>query len=114
MSDELGRRQFMRKAAVAGAIVWTVPTIVSLEPAGAAERHSAAPRPPKQPQTETNTFDTGGAALEMGPALPKGLPASLPFTGDNERTGAIIGTGIAAAGAALIVKGGPTRKPLDT
>jgi hypothetical protein len=91
---DLGRRQFMRKAAVAGAIVWTVPTIVSIEPAGAADRHSAPP----------------GAVVKPPPEVPPEVKAvqqkpdgQLPFTGDNEIVE--LGVGIAAlgAGAAMIL-----------
>lgn len=110
MSDELGRRQFIRKAAVAGAIVWTVPTIVSIDPANAADRGSAKPRPPV---SHPPVYETGGAAFEMGPALPAKLPGSLPFTGDNEQLGALIGGGAVVAGIALVAKGGRTRPAID-
>jgi hypothetical protein len=100
----LGRRQFMRKAAVAGAIVWTVPTIVSIEPAGAVDRHSAPPEPPggvvKPPQ-------------EVGPAQRK-PDGQLPFTGDNEIVELGVGVAAVTAGAAMLLLGEEgTRAPLD-
>ncbi len=90
---DLGRRQFMRKAAVAGAIVWTVPTIVSIEPAGAADRHSAPPKPP-------------GSVEKPPPKEISGRhhdPEQLPFTGDNEIVELGVGAAAIAAGAAMLM-----------
>jgi hypothetical protein len=82
----------MRKAAVAGAIVWTVPTIVSIEPAGAADRHSAPPEPPggvvKPPPT-------------VGPLHEH--QKQLPFTGDNEIVELGVGVAAITAGAAMLL-----------
>src|SRR5436190_1424119 len=41
-SADLERRQFLRRAAVAGAI-WAVPTVIAIKPASAAGLHSAPP-----------------------------------------------------------------------
>jgi hypothetical protein len=99
----LGRRQFMRKAAVAGAIVWTVPTIVSIAPAGAADRHSAPPKPP-------------GGVEQPPPTKISGRhkdPEQLPFTGDNEIVELGVGTAAIAAGAAMLILSAEGRHGLD-
>jgi len=100
---DLGRRQFMRKAAVAGAIVWTVPTIVSIAPAGAADRHSAPPKPP-------------GGVVEPPPKQIAGKHKDgeqLPFTGDNEIVELGVGTAAIAAGAAMLMLSAEGRHGLD-
>ena len=96
---DLGRRQFMRKAAVAGAIVWTVPTIVSIEPAVAADRHSAPP----------------GAVVKPPPAVGAvhdGPHAQLPFTGDNEIVELGIGVAAITAGAAMLLMSEESARPV--
>lgn len=97
--DEIGRRTFIRKAAVAGAIVWTVPTIVSIDPASAAtQRGSAKPKPPVTPPivTPTPMQETGGGEAEG---------EQLPFTGDNEIIELGVGVAAVTAGAAMLVLG---------
>jgi hypothetical protein len=97
-ATELGRRQFMRKAAVAGAIVWTVPTIVSIEPAGAADRHSRPPKPPVDPVggvVSTPHGDGDGDGQKDA--------AQLPFTGDNEILELGVGVAAITAGAAMLM-----------
>ena len=95
-SMTLGRRQFVRRAVVAGAIVWTVPTIVSLEPAGASTtRHSARPVAPPRTPVERSVVvpaePTGGGEAKQ-----------LPFTGDNEVVEAVVAAGLLAAGVAMV------------
>jgi hypothetical protein len=101
----LNRRQFLGRAAVAGTLIWTVPTIVSVEPAGAAERHSARPKPPVEPV---------GAVVEppVEPPEPKPVAAThngpapqLPFTGDSQLVELGAGLTAIAGGAALIAWG---------
>jgi len=94
---ELGRRQFIRKAAVVGAIVWTVPTIVSIEPAGAADRHSAPPvTPPGAVQQQPPPPPATVAATQQ-------QPGQLPFTGDNQNVEFGVGLAAIAGGTALII-----------
>jgi hypothetical protein len=95
-ATELGRRQFMRKAAVAGAIVWTVPTIVSIEPAGAADRHSRPPKPPVEPVGGVGSTPHGDGDSQKD-------PAQLPFTGDNEILELGVGVAAITAGAAMLM-----------
>jgi hypothetical protein len=93
---DLGRRQFMRKAAVAGTLVWTVPTIVSIQPAGAADRHSARPKPPVGGVVEPPIVTPTTAATQLG-------PTRLAFTGDNEIVEFGVGLAALAGGTALIL-----------
>lgn len=99
---ELGRRQFIRKAAVAGAIVWTVPTIVSIEPAGAAERHSTPPKPPVEPVSGVVSTPRGAKNS-----------AQLPFTGDNEVLEFGVGVAAVTAGAAMLMLSAEADHTLD-
>jgi hypothetical protein len=99
----LGRRQFIRKAAVAGAIVWTVPTIVSIEPAGAAERHSTAPKPPVEPVSGVVSKPPDGEKSA----------AQLPFTGDNEVLEFGIGVAAVTTGAAMLMLSAESDRALD-
>lgn len=91
--SEMNRRQFVGAVVAVGAVAWSVPSIVTVDPAGAATRHSAPPAP--------RSRVTEGAA-EMGPPLPAGLPGSLPFTGDNQRDELAVGAALLAAGAGLL------------
>jgi hypothetical protein len=99
---DLGRRQFIRKAAVAGAIVWTVPTIVSIEPAGAAERHSTPPKPPVEPISGVSKPPGGEKST-----------AQLPFTGDNEVLEFGVGVVAVTAGAAMLMLSAEAEHALD-
>ncbi len=99
---ELGRRQFIRKAAVAGAIVWTVPTIVSIEPAGASERHSTPPKPPVKPISGVSKHPDGEKDA-----------AQLPFTGDNEILELGIGVAAVTAGAAMLMLSAESEHALE-
>jgi hypothetical protein len=106
-SAALGRRQFMRKAAVAGAIVWTVPTINSIEPAGAADRHSEPPSGLVKPAPEV------APAHEVSPAHES--DGQLPFTGDNEIVEFGVGvTAITAGAAMLLMSNDDARTVLDS
>jgi hypothetical protein len=95
---DLGRRQFLRRAAVAGSLVWAVPTIVSLDSAGAAALLHSSPPEPANPPVE---------AVAAPPARPavvtKGTgPAELAFTGDNTLVEFGVGLAGIAAGAMLL------------
>lgn len=98
---DFSRREFggfVAKTAVAGTIVWTVPTIVSIDTAGASmNRHSAAPKPiSRNPgRVESSQLPTPPAAIaETG---------QLPFTSGPEARDAAIGAAVAVAGVALVV-----------
>lgn len=96
----MDRRQFLTAAGV-GAIAWTVPTILTVEPVSAATRHSA---PPPHPQPE-RAPEPAPEPVERPEAQRPSLTTptgQLPFTGDNETRDLIVGTAVTAAGAALI------------
>jgi len=110
---ELGRRQFMRKAAVAGAIVWTVPTIVSIEPAGAAAGHSGPPV-----TSTTSTTSTGGVHQQPPPPSTVGAKqqqpgGQLPFTGDNQSIEVGVGVAAVTAGAAMLLLSAEAERGLE-
>lgn len=90
----MNRRQFLTRGAATGLVVWAAPTILTVDRADAATRHSAPPVPPAE------RLDVGEA--EMGPPLAAGLPGSLPFTGDNQRDELAVGAALLAAGAAVV------------
>lgn len=74
----------MKRAAVTGAAVWVVPTIVSMDAAQAAMRAgSAKPKTPPPPITNTNTPPpTSAPPVPMKTVIKHG--PQLPFTGDNQ------------------------------
>jgi hypothetical protein len=82
----LGRRKFLFRAAVAGTAAWAVPTIITMEPAGAASLTSPPPTPPVVVQGETVIAEVEARG-------------SLPVTGAPITT-------LLGAGAAAIVGGG--------
>lgn len=104
-ASDLGRRQFLRKAAVAGTVAWAVPTIITMEPAGAAELTSPPPEPP---------VDVGGVVVPSDPptaAPPVTQVAGTQVAGRTElaRTGVeldnlvVAGLAATAGGAALLL-----------
>ena len=107
--SELGRRQFIRTAAATGALVWTVPTIISIEPAGASvNRHSAPPKPPVQAVHQSPT-------PAPPPSPSPGVDATqLPFTGDNQNLELGVAAAAIVGGAALIIAAAePERRPTE-
>lgn len=65
----MNRRQFLTRGAATGLVVWAAPTILTVDRADAATRHSAPPVPPSR------RLDVGEA--EMGPPLAAGRAALL-------------------------------------
>lgn len=94
----MDRRQFLTAASV-GALVWSAPTILTVEPASAASRHSG---PPAHPQPERAPEPVERPETQR--PSPTTTTGQLPFTGGNETRDLIIGTAVTAAGAALIAK----------
>lgn len=98
----MDRRQFLSTATV-GALVWTVPTVLTVEPADAATRHSGPPTHP-QPERAPEPAPEPVEGPEAQRPLPQNPTGQLPYTGGNETRDLIIGTAVTAAGAALIAK----------
>jgi hypothetical protein len=98
-SADLERRQFLRRAAVAGA-VWAVPTVIAIKPASAAGLHSA---PPPKPVDHVPT----GIDPVAAPAPPRRTsPTELAFTGADVEDLTVAGLAVTAAGAALLFLSG--------
>lgn len=90
----MNRRQFLAKGAAAGTLVWSVPTVITVARADAADVGSRPPSslpPITAPPGETMT----------GPPLPRDLPGTLPFTGQEPMRHAKLGAAAVASGAAL-------------
>ena len=113
---DLERRQFLRRAAVAGA-VWAVPTVIAIKPAAAAGLHSS---PPEKPPV-----DQFPAAVDPRDRAPRQRartsPTELAFTGAEVEELTAAGLAVTAAGAALLFLSGggevdeavTPRAPLD-
>ena len=101
-----GRRDFLRKAAVAGTTAFAVPMIVTVDPAGAQAVTSPPPEPPGS--SGTVTLPPGGVDLASGGVTAAGR-ASAPSRAELPRTGAnldrLVAAGLAATagGAALVL-----------
>ena len=101
-----GRRDFLRKAAVAGTTAFAVPMIVTVDPAGAQAVTSPPPEPPGS--SGPMTPQPGGLDLASGGIAPTGRPAT-PTRRELPRTGAdldrLVAAGLAATagGAALVL-----------
>jgi hypothetical protein len=90
-TSALGRRKFLVRAAVAGTAAWAVPTIITLEPAGAAALTSPPPTPPEVEVLDETVVDDPTVKPQAREAL--------------AATGAPIDT-MLGAGAAAIAGGG--------
>lgn len=100
-TTDLERRQFLRKAAVAGA-VWAVPTVIAIKPAAAAGLHSA---PPEKPPVDH--VPTGIDPIAKPPRQPtRTSPTELAFTGADVEKLTIAGVAATAAGAAMLLLSG--------
>jgi hypothetical protein len=112
----VARRDFLRKAAVAGTTAFVVPTIVTVDPADAQALTSPPPEPPGN-ETQPPSIDlTGSTGTGSSPRTAAGTqPATqatgrqasgrteLPRTGaDLDRLGAA-GLAATAGGAALVL-----------
>ena len=100
-SADLERRQFLRRAAVAGAI-WAVPTVIAIKPASAAGLHSAPPKPPL-PVDRVPPSAVDPVAIKDPKATG---PTELPFTGADVEELTAAGLAVTAAGAALLFLSG--------
>ena len=123
------RRQFLRRAAIVGTAAWSVPTIVTMQPALAASVTSPPPRPRRgsgdsaalltdeaRPAPAVGGIEitpatpgagggaTGDAATTAsGASTPHATVGSLALTGANIDRAVITGLGAIAAGAGLVV-----------
>jgi hypothetical protein len=109
-ADTTGRRDFMRKAAVAGTGAFVVPTIITVNPADAQALTSPPPEPPGRP--ESPPTDVGGSGPVARPAgsQPSGAArgrtttrTELPRTGANLDRLVAAGLAATAGGAALVL-----------
>ena len=98
VSADLERRQFLRKAAVAGAVL-AVPTVIAIKPASAAGLHSAPP--PKPIDRVPSAVDP----VATPPPTATG-PTELALTGIDVEQLAAAGLAVTAAGAALLFLSG--------
>lgn len=107
-----GRRDFMRKAAVAGTGAFVVPTIVTVDPADAQALTSPPPEPPGHPESPPVEEDgSPGTVSRRAPGTQPNLAAGRRVTARTElpRTGAnldrLVAAGLAATagGAALVL-----------
>lgn len=97
------RRQFLRRAAAVGTAAWVVPTIVSIDVAGAQQITSPPPTPPDE--------DVGAVTVTPPAQQPAGQPAgtqvagrtALPRTGVELNQVAVAGLAATAGGAALLL-----------
>jgi hypothetical protein len=108
-----GRRDFLRKAAVAGTGAFVVPTIITVNPADAQALTSPPPEPPGRPASPP--VDLGNSPGTAPPpatgAQPTARAAGRPAAGRTElpRTGAdldrliVAGLAATAGGAALVL-----------
>lgn len=102
----VARREFLVKAAVAGTAAWAIPTIITMEPAGAAELTSPPPTPP-----EVEIEVEGKTVIDPTPGETVIDPAQVATEPEVEVRGALAVTGaqittLAGAGAAAIAGGG--------
>ena len=101
----LGRRQFMLRAAVAGTVAFAVPTIVTMEPAGAAALTSPPPKPPVEVEVKPETVTAATAAPAVEVATDPATAAKPQVKGTLAFTGANIDM-LSRAGAAAVAGGG--------
>ena len=100
-----GRRDFLRKAAVAGTTAFAVPMIVTVDPAGAQAVTSPPPEPPGSsvPVTLRRGAWTSHPVASRRPAAPPHAAAELPRTGANLDRLVAAGLAATAGGAALVL-----------
>ena len=122
--DNVGRRDFLRKAAAVGTGAFAVPMIVTVEPADAQAITSPPPERPGRPEQPGSQAQRGapGMAAPPGrgagkrPAKPQEAPVGqLPLTGMTLDSLAKAGLAATAGGAALVLwsaKAGPKAEGL--
>lgn len=99
------RRTVLKAAVGAPILLWVTPVVKTFapSPAFAANRHSAAPKPPRNPgRVESSQLPT------PTPAPAAVATGQLPFTGDSELREAAVGAAAFVAGAVVVAN---TREP---
>jgi len=92
---DVDRRRFLRRAAVVGTAVWTVPTIVSVDVASAQQLTSPLPTPPGG----VGEVTVEPVASQVAPAARTTLPRTGVELDDLARAGLMA----TAGGAALVL-----------
>jgi hypothetical protein len=116
------RRDFLRKAVVAGTGVFAVPMIVTVDPADAQALTSPPPEPPGSSQPDTPGIDLtssrrAGTPAGSGTAAGSRTPAQASGRTELPRTGAdldrLVAAGLAATagGAALVLWSANAQSP---
>jgi hypothetical protein len=109
VGDPPGRRDFLRKAAVAGATAFAVPMIATVDPAHAQAVTSPPPEPPGPGPTTPGTVNPAAGTpgtppgSDMSPAGRSGRRGQLPRTGANLDRLVAAGLAATAGGAALVL-----------
>ncbi|HYZ98685.1 MAG TPA: twin-arginine translocation signal domain-containing protein [Acidimicrobiales bacterium] len=105
--DDVGRRDFLRKAAVVGTGAFVVPTIVTVDPADAQAVTSPPPQPPGQAQpgapADVRGPQPGVAAGKQPPKPQDAGGGELALTGMDLDKLAVAGLAATAGGAALLL-----------
>lgn len=110
-AEPVARREFLRKAAVAGTGAFAVPMIVTVDPADAQELTSPPPEPPgpSRPESPGGDLVTSPGAGPPRPVRPRPTTRRVPGRSELPRTGADIdgmvaaGLTATAGGAALVL-----------
>jgi hypothetical protein len=96
------RRDFLRKAAVAGTGAFVVPTIVTVAPADAQALTSPPPNPPGSKRLESPGTDLASSPRTQSRTKVPGR-TELPRTGTDINRLAAAGLAATAGGAALVI-----------
>jgi hypothetical protein len=105
----VGRRDFLRKAAVAGTGAFGVPMIVTVDPADAQALHSPPPEPPGSTKSEppaVGVVNRPGGGRDASAGLDRTNRSGrteLPRTGDDIDRLVAAGLAATAGGAALVL-----------
>lgn len=106
----LGRRKFLFTAAAVGTVAWAVPTIITMEPAGAAALTSPPPEPPVDPvdpvvqvRGAVASGEPGSTSTAAPAAGTTASQAELPRTGVEPTNLLAAGLAATAGGAAMLL-----------
>jgi len=99
MAGGVDRRQFLRRAAVVGTTAWAVPTIVSVDLAGA--QHLTSPPPAPPPDVGSVTVPPAAPSPDPPAGTQVAGRTTLPRTGMEIDDLAVAGLALIAGGAAL-------------
>ena len=104
-SGASARRDFLRKAAVAGATAFAVPMIATVDPADAQAVTSPPPEPPGPPGPTTPVEPAAGTpgGGDVSPAGRSTRRGELPRTGSDLDNLVAAGLAATAGGAALVL-----------